>query len=168
MDHGVLRIVTYSVESVNGEEITAKIRRALADVVQVEAENWHKFQAGWREERSAAGGSVRLGWADVPPEATWKSVDPQMNWADLKSGKPFRWHDDALSREVGKSLQEHRARRTIDHNLLEEVTKVYRAADTAPTKAVMEHYGVSPAQASRYVAAARRDGYLPPRHPGKD
>ena len=57
---------------------------------------------------------------------------------------------------------QHRKRRYIDHELLEKVAKVYQAADRAPTKTVAQAFSVSIAQASRYVAAARADGYLAP------
>lgn len=161
VDHGVLGIMAYLVTSLNGEPISRKVRRALEDGLEGAAQRWHSAQAGWREAHSVAGGSVRLGWADVPAEATWRSVDPQLTYADLKAGQPLRFHDSALSRDVRQSLQERRVRRVTDHNLLEEVAKIYAAADRAPTKAVREHFNVSAAQASRYVAYARKYGYLP-------
>ena len=54
-------------------------------------------------------------------------------------------------------------RRWITDELLAEVADVYRANPDAPTKAVREHFQISPANASRYVKQARERGLLEPR-----
>lgn len=56
-----------------------------------------------------------------------------------------------------------RTRRVVTTDFLAEVADVYASNPGTPAKAVREHFGVSPAQASRYVERARAEGLIPER-----
>ncbi|HEX2363279.1 MAG TPA: hypothetical protein VHI11_14520 [Jiangellaceae bacterium] len=55
-----------------------------------------------------------------------------------------------------------RSRRPIDQEHLTEVADVYDAAETRPTQAVADRFGVPRSTAARWVWLARRSGFLPP------
>lgn len=67
-----------------------------------------------------------------------------------------------VDREMArKAILERQNRRHIDDELLTEVADVYKNGGRRPTVSVSEHFRVSPAQASRYVRAARQAGFIP-------
>src|SRR5579862_1621069 len=51
--------------------------------------------------------------------------------------------------------------RPITDELLSEVADVYRGGEPAGTRAVVQHFHTSRATASRWVGAARKNGFLP-------
>jgi hypothetical protein len=51
-------------------------------------------------------------------------------------------------------------RAKVDEGRLRETAEVYRSASRARRRAVERHFGVSPATAARYIAAARARDYL--------
>jgi hypothetical protein len=69
---------------------------------------------------------------------------------------------DSVERAADSALATRR-RRTVNDKLLQEVAEVYQADTTyAPTWAVANHFPTSHRTATRYVALARKRGFLPP------
>jgi hypothetical protein len=86
--------------------------------------------------------------AKTPPMPT----RPPLRASELHQSK----NQGAGTRHVGK-------RHRITDGHLEEVSKVYRAADLVgkpPTRAVAEHFGVAHSTAAKWVGTARRNGKL--------
>ena len=77
------------------------------------------------------------------------------------------WEEQGVSvadqRDWQRSVHRRQRRRWITRELLAEVTEVYQGDPRQPTKAVQEHFQVSPATASRWVKTAREEGFLAPR-----
>jgi len=66
-----------------------------------------------------------------------------------------------IDREAARrAIAEQQTRRWIDNDLLVEVAEIYKDGGRRPTAAVSEYFKVSPAQASRYVKAARQAGMI--------
>lgn len=80
--------------------------------------------------------------------------DPAQRPADLADRAPTE-----STHEVVKGLRA-RARRRVDHRLLEEVARIYRAnvKSGKPTKAVRDELGLPTSTASYYVRHARDAG----------
>ncbi len=69
--------------------------------------------------------------------------------------------DDLIEDRKQGARSARTARRTrITPALLKQVADVYRAADSAPVRAVAEHFGKQRRMATLYVQRARQDGYL--------
>lgn len=85
-------------------------------------------------------------------------------------GKPFSDRAKRLAAAVDESSAPKRGRPAVygdEH--YEAVAKVYAEAHANrhhPTQAVQEHYSVSKSQAAKWVAAARRKGFLAPTRQG--
>jgi hypothetical protein len=68
---------------------------------------------------------------------------------------------------AGDSALRLRRRRTVDDELLREVAEVWSPTSKTPTEDVADHFFTSHRNASRWVAEARRRGFIPP-HPTKE
>lgn len=120
--------------------------------------------AAWRVEEDAAGG-VRL-----------MSVSPDGEHVE-DAGRSFKLTPVATGAEVAAAFEQtrpagERGRRRLTDEFLEDVAKVYRAAleagDAAPRRAVQEWQKGAPSQtAARWVAEARRRGFLGETRPGR-
>jgi hypothetical protein len=73
-------------------------------------------------------------------------------------GLPYTFDDETL--KARRSLEAKAARRKLTPELLLEVAKVYRQSPTLPRARVASFYGIPEATASRWIKAARREGYL--------
>ncbi|MBF6328513.1 hypothetical protein [Nocardia transvalensis] len=95
-------------------------------------------------------------------------VDPEAQ--TVYSPAPPPDGGESLVYLVNRKLIEQRrtGNRRITTALLEQVAEVYRSnIDHAPTAAVARVFGVKSSMASRYVAEARKRGFLPPTKQGK-
>jgi hypothetical protein len=156
VDHQALEVTAYSVGAVDGDPIPQAIRRRLDAALEDIAMKMHARQAALVAVKELGDGTLTLGEGTASTSVTVRDVHVNQ-------------YDNAVERDVFNHLQAQRRRRYIDHELLERVAKTYTAAGgQAPTKAVQESEGVSKAQASRYVKAARDAGYLAPLPVAKD
>lgn len=147
-------VSAYAVRHEGGGPIPADLRRGLEAKLEEMADRLHaKAVAEEEVVIDLPDGTLRMGGPGssitVPVERariTRRHADPE-----------------AVEAELFHKLQASRRRRKVTPDLLSEVAAVYREHPQAPTKAVSAAMYVSPAQASRYVKAAREAGLIPPR-----
>lgn len=82
-------------------------------------------------------------------------------WDDGRPDPSVVTVDDVLaSARQGRKFARTARRTKITPAKLREVADVYRAAQTAPVRAVAEHFGKQRRMATLYVQRARAEGYL--------